>query len=196
MPKFNLPYQFEISIIMEMEDKPNEEQRLYLRKGHSETFHHLLIKILAYCFFWNEPERLIIEPSFRFRGYKPDLLSLVPPANPRKLEQEVGIWVECKNVTLKKLEKLSKALPRSKICWFNLESSFRGLFKSLKQRKKLFSHRNLKLIGIKLEKDVYEFLAYNLGRKNPIWYVSRNLNTFEISNGSWIKNVEFLKLLE
>ena len=55
----NLPYQFDLKIIMEKEDQLSEKQRLYLRKGRSETFLHILIKILAYCYFWEEKESLI-----------------------------------------------------------------------------------------------------------------------------------------
>lgn len=48
---YHIPFYFDITLVMGKEGHPNEEQKLYLRKGASETFLHILIKLLTYCYF-------------------------------------------------------------------------------------------------------------------------------------------------
>jgi hypothetical protein len=190
-PIYNLPYQFTITLIKKKDNEPNERADLYLRKGHSETFIHILIKILAYCYFWDAQKHLTIEPNYKFLGYKPDLVSFVPSEIPRRLEKNVGTWVECKDVKIKKLVKLAKSLPRSKIFWFNIEGYFHNLLKSAKIRKKLSKFSNLFLIGIKgKEKDI-TFLANTLTKKNIGWIIRQEKATLEILNKTWRKTIQF-----
>jgi uncharacterized protein YaeQ len=190
-PKFNLPYQFKITLIKKTDNEPNESADLYLRKGHSETFIHILIKVLAYCYFWDDQKRFTIEPNYRFLGYKPDLISFVPSEIPRRMEKNVGTWVECKDVKIKKLIKLAKSLPRSKIFWFNIERYFHTLLKSASISKRLSKFNNLFLIGIKgKEKDI-KFLANTLTKKNMSWVVRQEKARLEITSKTWRKTIQF-----
>jgi len=193
--RFNIPYQFEITVTMEKNEKNREIRRLYFRKGHSETFHHILIKFLAYCYFWDEPRELIIEPNFRFKGYKPDLLQLIPSEIPRRMKKDVGIWVECKNVAVKKLLKLAKTLPRSQVYWFHIDHYFERLLANLKMLRKFESHTNLKLIGIDMTNQVYNFLAYQMGVKNLEWFIQRDGEKLKITDRTWKREIEFCNKL-
>ncbi|MBD3215060.1 MAG: hypothetical protein GF311_20805 [Candidatus Lokiarchaeota archaeon] len=169
----------------------DEERHLYLRKGHSETFQHILIKTLAYIYFWEDSREIKIEPNYRFKGYKPDLLKLIPSDIPRRLKKEVGLWVECKDVNIKKLQKLARSLPNSRIYWFNLTSYFRILLNDKKILQKIKQYDNLHLIGIALQKSDYNFLARDLGRKNIEWGIEKNENTLSIYTKHWNKTIEF-----
>jgi hypothetical protein len=171
--KLNIPYQFDITLIMEKRGNHKEERRLYLRKGKNETFLHILFKLLAYCYFWDKEKDLIIEPNFRFRKYKPDLISFKPSEIPNRLEKEVKIWVECKKVALKKLKGLVNSLPHSEIYWFHKETYFQKVLKSSKVKNKLRGLTNLNLIGIKSQKYPIDSLALELGGKNPGWMLKR-----------------------
>jgi uncharacterized protein YaeQ len=187
----NIPYQFEMSLIMKKNTLLDEERHLYLRKGRSETFQHILIKILAYIYFWDDAGKFEIEPNFRFKGYKPDLIKLIPSDIPRRLNKEVGLWVECKDVNINKLQRLARNLPNSGIYWFNLASYFRILLNNLKILQKIKQYDNLHLIGIVLQKSDYNFLARELGRNNIEWGVEKNENTLLLYTKNWNKKVEF-----
>ena len=51
-----------------------EIDQLILRKGKQESYLHILIKILAYIYFWDVKKQIIIEPKSIGR-YKSDLIS-------------------------------------------------------------------------------------------------------------------------
>jgi len=193
--RFNLPYRFEIEVIMEKNGEVEEGQTLYFRKGHSETFHHIFLKFLAYCYFWDEPRELIIEPNYRFKGYKPDLLQLIPSEIPRRLKKEVGIWVECKDVAVKKLLKLAKTLPRSQIYWFHLDHHFERLLANPKTLRNLETHTNIKLIGIDITTQEYDFLANQMGIKNLKWFIQRDGAKLIITDRTWKREIEFCNKL-
>jgi hypothetical protein len=193
--KSNLPYRIKITLIKNNNNEPNEIVDLYLRKGHSETFLHILIKILAYCYFWDNQKRFTIEPNYRFLGYKPDLISFIPSDIPRRLEKEVGIWVECKDVKIKKLKKLASSLPRSKIFWFNIERYFHNLLKSTKIRKQLNKFDNLYLIGITGKAKDIKFLTDTLTKKNLSWVLEIHNNILEISSKTWTRSIKYEKNL-
>ncbi|MFO7795643.1 MAG: hypothetical protein ACQERB_01840 [Promethearchaeati archaeon] len=189
--ELNLSYQFEIIVTMEKNEENRESRKPFFRKGHSETFHHLLLKFLAYCYFWDEPRELIIEPNYRVEGYKPDLLQLIPSEIPRRLKKDVGIWVECKDVSEKKLLKLAKTLPRGQIYWFHIDHYFERLLSHPKILKKFDSHTNLKLIGIDMTYQEYDFLAYQMGGRNLKWFIQRNEETLIIIDRRWKREIEF-----
>jgi hypothetical protein len=179
---------------MENEAQLSKQQRLYLRKGRSETLLHILIKILAYCFFWDEKETLIIEPNYKLRSFKPDLVSFSSSEYPSRLEKYVSKWIECKKVTVKKLVKLSKILRRSKIYWFHTYSAFHGILKGNTMRKKINALINLKLVAIKIEKNALNQITLDLGRKNPIWILRWENKDLEISNGIWKECIKFIDI--
>lgn len=105
-------------IILKLHYK-QETRRLILRKSNDETWLHILIKILAYIFFWEDS--LLIEPDFHYRGYKPDLLRMDPGSNPKQIGDIPGLWVECKNVKLQKLDDLVR-YTNSSVYWFHLDN--------------------------------------------------------------------------
>ncbi|MFX0071239.1 MAG: YaeQ family protein [Candidatus Hermodarchaeota archaeon] len=186
-----LPYQFEIKLIMEKEDNLIEQRHLYLRKGSSETFLHILIKILAYCYFWDEEEPLIIEPNYRFRKFKPDLVSFISSEIPGKLVKDVKLWIECKKVAVKKLIKLAKALHHSKIYWFHTYNAFQSVLKGTTVKKTIKNLKNLNLIAIKADKSTITSLSLDLGRKNPTWNLKWEQNILLVSNDNWKESIIF-----
>jgi hypothetical protein len=188
---FNIPYKFEITLIMEKEGQPDEEQRLFFRKGKSETFFHLLLKLIAYCYFWDKNKRLIIEPNFKFRKYKPDLISFSPSEIPRRMTQEIDLWIECKKLSIKKLIKLSHNLPHSKIYWFHTQKAFQKILSNIKIKLKLKALKNLKLIGVTSKYNPFKSLAIELGKKNQAWQLQRIEDQLVLTNGFWKEVILF-----
>ncbi|MHA2504213.1 MAG: hypothetical protein ACXAE3_15245 [Candidatus Kariarchaeaceae archaeon] len=129
-----------------------EQRRLVLRKGPQETHLHILLKVLAYLFFWNRD--LTIEPSFRHHGYRPDLLAMRPHPDPKIVEDEIDLWVECKQVKLAKLDDLVRYC-NAPIYWFHTLRHLKRavLPRSLKKFKRL---SKVVMIGISEETRVLE----------------------------------------
>lgn len=141
-----------------------QTRRLILRKRNVESWLHILCKVLAYVYFWEDD--LLIEPNFEFHGYTPDLLRLDRPVNPKQIEDEIGIWVECKTVKLKKMADLVR-YSDAKIFWFHLKSYFERLFRTRAYQK---YKRIRNVINIGIDWDTQKISAKTL-LNTPQWRI-------------------------
>ncbi|MHA2203659.1 MAG: hypothetical protein ACW991_08210 [Candidatus Hodarchaeales archaeon] len=153
-----------------------ESRRIILRKGRMESKLHIILKVLAYCYFWDK--NLIIEPHFRLNRFKPDLISWRKPEIPTKEKLIPELWIECKQVKLKKLKKLSRALPLSQIIWIHSKQSLTRIIRNIQSRKRRYSLvSNVQVIGIETSKSNWEALEESINIKKPQWGINRHSNT-------------------
>jgi len=132
----------------------------------------------------------MIEPNYRFKGYKPDLLRLDPPLNPKQIEPEIGLWIECKTVKLQKLDDLVR-YSTAKIIWYHDLQYFKRLnFKQLKKYKRL---TEIHMIGINAD---YSFIANSLRGGNPTWeFLELADNHYELyADGIMLSKIDFVEL--
>ena len=163
----SIPLKLDIKLENTLNDGTIEYRHLILRKGKLESIYHILLKLLAYIYFLNRDVNLIIEPSFLYRRYKPDLIAFRVPEIPHETEPEVNIWVECKKVKSSKLKKLSRYLPSSEIYWFH---TYPTLLKVIKTKKVAFS-TNIHLIGIELNHKNRLHLENSLLKQKLVWKI-------------------------
>jgi uncharacterized protein YaeQ len=87
------------------------ERRTLLVSGPSEPDDHLAHRLAAYILFWDyEPilDASVKTPALADFEFLPDLIGLNPAG-------EAVLWVECGSVTMNKLTKLTRRLPRARI---------------------------------------------------------------------------------
>ena len=157
-----------------------ESRRIILRKARTESKLHIVLKVLAYCYFWDR--NLIIEPRFRLNRYKPDLIVWRESEIPIKEELIPDLWIECKAVKLKKLIKLSRALPYSKVVWIHLLQPLSRIIKNFKSRKtKNQLTSNVQLIGIETSRRNWIFLEESIETNHLQWVVTQQaIDSMEI----------------
>mgnify|MGYP001581856651 CR=1 FL=1 len=86
-------------------------RKLVLASGPSEPDEHLALKLAALALFWQyEPT---VDPSAKTPAlddyeFFPDLMGLDEAG-------EIRLWVECDTVTMNKMEKLTRRLPRARV---------------------------------------------------------------------------------
>jgi len=148
------------------------EQQLILRKGTSESYLHVLLKILAYIYFWPAQD-FTIEPQFRLRKYKPDLIKMRPSELPKRVTPVVDTWVECKTVKIEKLIKLGRTLPHSDIYWFHNWRYFENNHHTFFSKRDRTPPANLTLIGVQILDRQEKTLKNSLTRKTA-WLVKEN----------------------
>lgn len=159
-----------------------ESRRIILRKGRMESKLHIVLKVLAYCYFWER--NLTIEPRFRLKRYKPDLISWRKPEIPTKEELIPDLWIECKHVKLKKLIKLSRVLPLSTIVWIHtMQSLTRTIEKIQSKGDKNQLASNIQLIGIETENKNWKSLEESVNTQLLQWEIN------ELANNSMVINV-------
>ena len=153
--------------------KEVESRRLILQKGRMESKQHIILKILAYCYFWER--NLAIEPHFRLNRFKPDLIAWRKSEIPTQENLVPDLWIECKHVKLKKLRKLSRKLPFSQIVWIHSKQSLTRTLKNIQSRKKsIFLSSNVQLIGIETSETNWESLKDSINVKKLHWGVLRH----------------------
>ncbi len=158
-----------------------ESRQLIVRKGRMESNRHIVLKGLTYCYFWEK--NLIIEPHFRVNRFKPDLIAWRQPEIPTKDKLIPDLWIECKHVKLKKLKKLSRALPLSQIIWIHSKQSLTRTIKNIKSKNERdFLASNIQLIGIETSKTNWESLEESIDIKKPLWGINRHSNTSMMIN--------------
>ncbi len=156
-----------VTLEREYESREIEVRQLILRKGRSETSLHVVLKLLAYLYFWNSS--LIIEPKFRFRKYKPDLISFRTPEIPVETNFDINQWVECKHVKIEKLIKLGRILPHSDIFWFHKFDILRHNLNNILSKRKWNLTSNIHLIGVKIKRGIWDMLQSSLFVNPPNW---------------------------
>lgn len=86
-------------------------RKLLIVQGPNETGSHLALKLAAYLLFWDlDPivDASAKTPALASFEFLPDVLALDEGG-------EVKLWVECGSVTLHKLLKLTRRLPRARL---------------------------------------------------------------------------------
>ncbi len=147
-----------------------DSRRLILRKGRVESKLHIVLKVLAYLYFWEKD--LLIEPSFRLYKYRPDLMSWRESEIPTKEEKIPDLWIECKQVKLKKLLKLSRTLPLSEIVWIHTFQSLNRTINNVRSQIKYKLASNVHLIGIDASPVTWNSLEESISTKSLRWEIN------------------------
>ena len=147
-----------------------ESRRIILRKGRMESRFHIILKILAYCYFWDR--NLVVEPLIRTNRYKPDLIAWTKSEIPTEEKPIPDLWIECKHVKLKKLQNLSRILPFTQIIWIHSKQALTRTLKNSHSRRGNFFPSNVQLIGITTSKDNWDSLIHCINEKMPRWRVN------------------------
>ena len=157
------------------ETEEGESRRIILQKGRMESKQHIILKILAYCYFWDKD--LVIEPHFRLSRFKPDLIAWRKSEIPTQENLIPDLWIECKHVKLKKLRKLSRILPFSQIVWIHSKQSLSRTLKIIQSKKKNRNlNSNVQMIGIEASEADWESLMDSINVKKLHWGVRRQSN--------------------
>ena len=157
------------------ETEEGESRRIILQKGRMESKQHIILKILAYCYFWDKD--LVIEPHFRLSRFKPDLIAWRKSEIPTQENLIPDLWIECKHVKLKKLRKLSRILPFSQIVWIHSKQSLSRTLKIIQSKKKNRNlNSNVQMIGIEASEADWESLMDSINAKKLHWGVRRQSN--------------------
>ncbi|MFX0013188.1 MAG: hypothetical protein ACFFB2_02915 [Promethearchaeota archaeon] len=155
-----------------------ESRRIILHKRRKESNLHVILKVLAYCYFWEK--KLIIEPRYTLNRYRPDLIAWGRSEIPTKEEWIPSMWIECKHVKIKKLIKLSRAFPFSNIVWFHLMRPLAKVLEGIQSKQYLFS--NVQLIGIKTLDKNWDSLKESINLKQPQWGIIKHKNNLMVIN--------------
>jgi hypothetical protein len=153
------------------DSKHTEIRKLVLRKGYMESSQHIILKLIGYIYFWKE--NLLLEPSFRFHRYRPDLVNFQQSEIPSENKMIPKLWVECKQVKIKKLIRLGKMLPYSKIVWISKYYSLNKAIKAIRNKKKIQLPLNVHPIGVKLSIQDESDLSKSFTNKPIKWNIIR-----------------------
>jgi len=88
-----------------------ETRKPYLVSGPSEPDDHLAHRIAAFILFWNENamvDATTNTPALANFEFLPDLLAVNDAG-------EATLWIECGTVTMNKLTKVTRRMPRARI---------------------------------------------------------------------------------
>ena len=88
-----------------------ETRKPYLVSGPSEPDDHLAHRIAAFILFWNDNPTLdatVKTPALANFEFLPDLLAVNDAG-------EATVWIECGTVTMNKLTKVTRRMPRARI---------------------------------------------------------------------------------
>ncbi|QGJ70135.1 Hypothetical protein PBC10988_18290 [Planctomycetales bacterium 10988] len=108
-----------------------ETRRQMLTLSSSETVRHVAMKLLAYLVYWErEPE---IEKRVG-QHYKPDLVCR-EPSNHYVEGEKITLWIECGDVAVKKLDKISIRNPEAEFIVVKPTTRQRDQFKTQVDRK-------------------------------------------------------------
>lgn len=86
-------------------------RKLLLVPGPNETGEHLALKLAAYLLFWDEQpivEASSKHPALANQEFIPDLMALDDSG-------DIRLWVECGQVTMHKLGKLTRRIPQARL---------------------------------------------------------------------------------
>ncbi|MFX0151845.1 MAG: hypothetical protein ACFFAJ_13740 [Candidatus Hodarchaeota archaeon] len=145
-----------------------ELRKLILCKKQFESILHIILKVLSYIYFWDK--ELIIEPSFRYRNYRPDLFVWRKGEN---FSEDLipDLWIECKRVKIRKILKLARGLTRTSIVWIHKFNSLEKVLKSVQRKKNYNLPVNVQLIGINASDHTWNCLSESFTLKLPYWKI-------------------------
>lgn len=87
------------------------KRRLVMARGPEETWEHVALRLASCALFWPLEPKVEISPKHPALGgieFRPDFVAL-------NAAGEVGMWGECGNVSLNKLDKLTRRFPGARI---------------------------------------------------------------------------------
>ena len=88
-----------------------DQRKIVMACRPEETRDHLALRLSAFLFFWSydpKTELSLKHPALAGQEFFPDLVALNEAG-------EIGLWVECGNVTLNKLDKLIRRYPHARL---------------------------------------------------------------------------------
>ena len=135
--------------------------KIIIGQQQTETIHHVVLKLLAFCFFFRE--RLQIEPDLHNANipFVPDLAQL-------DYELRPALWVECGECGVNKLDKLAVKVPEAEI-WVVKKSvaAAKDLLRAM-EREELRRDRYRILA---FDQDGFEELcSLTAGRNQLVWF--------------------------
>jgi hypothetical protein len=170
-----------------------EERKIFLRKGSSETLEHVFLKIMAFLINWESKNAFVIEPKYKFRRFRPDLISFRPPIDLNQ-EEEIDCWIECKKVKLNKLMTLSRALSTSTILWVHWSNYFERNQSKIYLNLQKALETNLSVIGIKFVYGSYDTLIKDSIRKSETWTFEKKENILNLTRNQMNVEVNFYRI--
>lgn len=166
-----LPLKITLKIKYKEKSKSIDFRRVILHKKLNESKLHIVLKILAYLYFWEK--KLIIEPSYRFRGYRPDLIVLKRGELPHNNNLTPEYWIECKKAKYKKMVALGRYLSTCQIFWFHKMEILQQMTEIVLQKKKNKLPSNVQLIGARISPLQWNYLVENINKKQQGLEVTR-----------------------
>jgi hypothetical protein len=163
--KVSVPLKIKLKLKFSTENGSFNRQSLIVHKAKSESVTHIILKLFAFIYFYKSHQELIIEPRFRFRGFKPDLVAFKNPEIPQEVKPDIDIWIECKKVKISKLKKLARYLPTATIYWFHHNHHLSPKTESI------LTSRNIELVETKMTRKDQSFLENTLLTQFPLWKV-------------------------
>ncbi len=163
----SVPLNIKLKIKFSLENGYSNRQSVIVQKGKSESLTHIILKLFAFLYFYKSNQELIIEPRFRYRRFKPDLIAFKNPEIPQEMNSDIDIWIECKKVKISKLKKLARYLPTSKIYWFHLNHNI------TRKMKPILDSKNVELVEVRMRRKDQTRLENSLLNHSPIWNVKQ-----------------------
>jgi len=166
-----LPLKISLKISFKEGHKSLDSRKIILHKKLKESKLHIVLKVLSYLYFWEK--RLVLEPTIRFRKYRPDLIALKKGELPHLNDLTPEIWIECKKVKIKKLITLGRYLSSCQIIWFHKMEFLNQIKRYSLIKKKYKLPANVQLIGVKISSLTWNYLLENIPKKQQILVVTR-----------------------
>jgi uncharacterized protein YaeQ len=86
-------------------------RKLVLAARPEETLEHIALRLSAFLLFWEEDPKMELSPkhpALAGQEFRPDLIALASDGG-------IRLWGECGNVSLNKLDKLTRRCPGARI---------------------------------------------------------------------------------
>ncbi|HOW27418.1 MAG TPA: YaeQ family protein [Elusimicrobiota bacterium] len=94
-------------------------RRLLLVSQQEETLEHLALKLAGFILFWDSDPTVEVSlknPALAGQEFRPDLVAFNDAG-------DIALWVECGNVTMHKLNKLSRRYSQARVVVLKEQSS-------------------------------------------------------------------------
>lgn len=132
------------------------KKRIHLTKSENESGAHIILKVLAYVWFFERDP--VIEPKLNYR-YRPDvaIFSSNNVANEDWLckkttytteAMRIDEWVECKKTAPKKIQRILRSLSDCSLSLFHMKSALEGYKRALGRLLKPEELFRVQLFGI------------------------------------------------
>ncbi|MFQ5981448.1 MAG: hypothetical protein ACE5OZ_25170 [Candidatus Heimdallarchaeota archaeon] len=168
------------------------KKRIHITKSQNESGTHILLKVLAYVWFFERNP--VIEPRLNYR-YRPDVatFSLSDVADEDRLckkapftndAMRIDEWVECKKTAPKKIQRILRSLNDCSFSLFHMHSALEGYKRVLGRVLKQEELSRVQLFGI--TGDLESYLDPLRSARSIIACKKPNLITFSGKEGAII----------